>query len=90
MIGNDQEPNAAGRPWLDYWLTEAAQLPGKSLHLALALWFTASTEQPRQMELGNLASLKFGLERNAKYRALHWLEKAHLVRVERRMGRPPW
>jgi hypothetical protein len=89
MIGSDQQPNTAGRPWLEYWLTEAAQLPGKSLHLALALWFTASAEQARQMELGNLASRKFGLERNAKYRALQWLEEASLVRVERRMGRSP-
>jgi hypothetical protein len=41
------------------------------------------------VELGNIATLEFGLDRNAKYRTLAWLEKAGLVKVERRRGRPP-
>jgi DNA-binding transcriptional ArsR family regulator len=41
------------------------------------------------VELSNIATLEFGLDRNAKYRTLAWLERAGLVRVERRRGRSP-
>ena len=36
-----------------------------------------------QEKLG-LTGLQFGLDRNAKYRALEWLENANLITVERR------
>jgi hypothetical protein len=36
-----------------------------------------------------LAGGRFGLDRNAKYRALTWLEDAGLVSVERKLGRAP-
>jgi hypothetical protein len=39
--------------------------------------------------LGNLACQRFGLNRNAKYRALRSLENAGLVDVERKLGRSP-
>jgi len=39
--------------------------------------------------LGNIAASTFGLNRNAKYRALMWLEMAGLVKVTRKLGRPP-
>jgi hypothetical protein len=32
---------------------------------------------------------RFGLDRNAKYRGLAWLEQARLIAVERKLGRPP-
>ena len=71
------------------WLTKAGRLPGKSLHLAVVLVFLANAANTRQVELSNLASQQFGLDRNAKYRALCWLEEAGLVRVERKIGRSP-
>jgi hypothetical protein len=71
------------------WIMAAARLPGRTLHLALALQVLASANSSCKVELSNVASLQFGLDRNAKYRALAWLERAGLVRVERKVGRSP-
>jgi len=71
------------------WLTKAARLPGRSLHLAVLLVYLAMAANTRQVELSNSASQQFGLDRNAKYRGLCWLEEAGLVRVERKIGRSP-
>lgn len=71
------------------WLASAARLPGKSLHLAIGLQLIASSQISREVVLSNLALQRFGLDRNAKYRALAWLEEARLVSVERKLGRSP-
>jgi DNA-binding transcriptional ArsR family regulator len=71
------------------WLVRAAHLPGRTLHLAVVLHLLAVGQRTAKVELGNIATLEFGLDRSAKYRTLAWLEKAGLVRVERRRGRPP-
>jgi DNA-binding transcriptional ArsR family regulator len=71
------------------WLEEAARLPGKSLHAGIALWYAAGLTKSASVPLSNIAGLHFGLDRNAKYRALKWLEGAGLVRVERKLGRAP-
>jgi len=52
---------------------------GKSLHLATVLQSLARAQNTRQVELSNLVCQEFGLTRNAKYRALGWLEEANLV-----------
>ena len=71
------------------WLSTAARLPGKSLHVGIALWFEGGAQKSRVVPLSNLTSLRFGLDRNAKYRALAWLEEAGLVSVRRKLGRTP-
>ena len=71
------------------WIMAAARLPGRTLHLALALQVLANTNNSYRVELSNISSLQFGLDRNAKYRALAWLEQAGLERVERKVGRSP-
>jgi hypothetical protein len=71
------------------WLEQAAQLPGKSLHAAVALWYAAGLARSRSVALSNRSGRRFGLDRNAKYRALGWLEKASLITVERRLGSSP-
>ena len=71
------------------WLQTAARLPGKSLHTGVALWYVAGLTRSSSVPLSNIAGDKFGLDRNAKYRALAWLEGAGLVRVERKLGRAP-
>jgi hypothetical protein len=43
----------------------------------------------RAVPLSNITSLRFGLDRNAKYRALAWLEEAGLISVERKAGHAP-
>ena len=71
------------------WLSAAARLPGKSLHVGIALWFMGGLQKSRTVPVSNITSLRFGLDRNAKYRALAWLEGAGLVAVERKLGRTP-
>jgi hypothetical protein len=67
----------------------AARLPGKSLHVAVALWFLADSKRERRVELTNVSARRFGVDRNGKYRALAWLEKAGLISVARKLGRSP-
>lgn len=71
------------------WLAAAARLPGRSLHVGVALWITSENYRLHTVPLSNLASLRFGLDRNAKYRALAWLEEAGLIVVQRKLGRAP-
>ncbi len=71
------------------WLETAAALPGRSLHAGIALWYAAGLMRSNSVPLSNISGLRFGLDRNAKYRALSWLEKAGLVAVERKLGRTP-
>lgn len=46
-------------------------------------------QKSRIIPLSNIAGLRFGLDRNAKYRGLAWLERAGLVTVQRKLGRSP-
>lgn len=71
------------------WLRHAAKLPGKSLHVGVALWFQAGLLRAHIVPLSNRLGREFGLDRNAKYRALSWLETAGLVIVQRKLGRTP-
>ena len=71
------------------WLCAAARLPGKSLHVGIALWFMAGLLRSSRIPISNVLGGRFGLDRNAKYRALDWLEKGGLVAVERKLGRAP-
>ena len=71
------------------WILKAARLPGKSLHLAIALQFNVLDQRKRRVELGNITWLRFGVDRNSKYRSLAWLESAGLIAVERKIGRAP-
>jgi hypothetical protein len=71
------------------WLSRAAAQPGRSLHVAIAVWFMAGLKKTNVVPISNITSLQFGLDRNAKYRALEWLENANLISVERRAGRAP-
>jgi hypothetical protein len=71
------------------WLEAAAQLPGKSLHAGIALWYVAGLTGSATVALSNLGGQKFGFDRSGKYRALAWLEGAGLIRVERKLGRWP-
>ena len=89
-------PNAKLRPPRAFrgpvpmaWLTSAARLPGKSLHVGIALWHAASHQRSHQVALSNIDASRYGLNRNAKYRALQWLESAGLISVKRKLGRPP-
>jgi hypothetical protein len=70
------------------WVEAAARLPGKSLQVAIAIWFVAR-ESNSAIPLSNVLAYRFGLDRNSKYRALEWLQEAGLIAVERRVGKAP-
>jgi hypothetical protein len=71
------------------WLTRAAKQPGKTLHIAIALWFLAGLKRKRTVALSDAVPRVLGVDRYAKYRALNALEEAGLVSVERHVGRSP-
>lgn len=71
------------------WLAAAARLPGKSLQVAVAVWFLAGLHRSSVVPLSNKISHRFGLDRNSKYRGLAWLETKGLISVERKIGRAP-
>lgn len=90
--GREERPTSVdlGRLLADqHWFVRAAHLPGRTFHLAVVLHLLAVSQSTLRVELGNIASLQFGLDRNAKYRALACLEDAGLVKVERKLGRSP-
>lgn len=71
------------------WLTKAGILPGKALHVAIALWFQAGIIGKPTVKLSPKIMQELGVERRTGYRALKSLENAGLVSVERHVGRTP-
>ncbi len=59
------------------------------MHLAVVLMRLAIIGQTNRVVVSNRACERFGLDRNAKYRALLSLEGAGLIRVQRKLGRSP-
>jgi hypothetical protein len=55
----------------------------------MLVWYAASLSGAPAAPLSNVLCLRFGLDRNAKYRALRSLEVAGLVEVKRMRGRSP-
>lgn len=70
-----------------WWILRAAHLPGKSLHVGIALWALSGVAKSKTVSVTRLVRRDFGLERYTLYRALKHLEKDHLVFVDRRIGR---
>lgn len=68
-------------------LVTAAQLPGRTLHLALAIWGLVLSSVSPKVTLTPLALIQFGLSREACYEGLTRLAKAGVVAVERGRGR---
>lgn len=64
-------------------------LPGRALHAGVAVWCVANVMGTTTVPLSNLCGQRFGFDRSGKYRGLAWLEKAGLIKVERRLGRSP-
>jgi len=71
------------------WLIAAAALPGKSLHVGIALWHLSEVRQSKSIAFSNKAARQFSVDRNSKYRALAWLEEAGMVSVRRVIGQSP-
>ena len=70
-------------------LSVAAGLPGKALHVALALWYQAGLTKARTVKASRGLLKRFGVERKAGYSSLGRLEEAGLISVTRHVGRCP-
>lgn len=71
------------------WLQRAAGLPGKTLHVAVALWWRYGMAQGKPFTLTRLAMKLVCIERDAASAALSRLEQAGLIHVHRKPGRRP-
>jgi len=71
------------------WISMAARLPGKALHVALVLKFFEGLTRSRKILLSNRILNLFGVDRFAKARALKELEQADLISVVRKQGCSP-
>jgi hypothetical protein len=77
------------RPIRYDWLAEVGKVPGKSLHLGIALaWMAVVRGEPR-VRLGRRVMARFSLSRDACYDGLRRLEVHGLVTVWRLPGRSP-
>ena len=74
-------------PWA--WLSAAARLPGRALHVAIGirLWTGIKKTDRIAFSVSTLAEL--GVSRPAAYRGLTALEGRGLVTVDRHRGRKP-
>jgi hypothetical protein len=74
------------------WLGRACELPGgKPLAVALAIWYLSGLRKSKEnLRLGSDTLRHFNVTgRSAKKKALLQLERAGLIRVERRQGKNP-
>lgn len=71
------------------WMSQAGCLPGKTLQVALVLWYLAGLKKTRTFPLGTKALRVMGVSRDAKYDALARLSAAGLIEVVQTPGRAP-
>lgn len=71
------------------WLIKAANLSGKILHVAIALFFISGLTKTNKIKMQSARLKELGISRHAYSRALKELEDAHLVEVERKPGQTP-
>jgi hypothetical protein len=72
-------------PW--NWVIRASQLPGNALAVGLCLWRLKGATKRTDIELGNSEVEPFGIDRSGKSRALAELERAGLIKLQRKPGR---
>ena len=71
------------------WMCKAGHLGVKALLVGLALWHIKGLRKAETFVVSNLMLHDWGIQPDAKRRALRSLEKAGLIKVERRGKRSP-
>jgi len=71
------------------WLQCAGHLPGKALHVGIALQFLFGVHQSSEVKFSYSLAETFGVKRHAAYRALKALEQTGLIKTERKNGKSP-
>lgn len=71
------------------WLSRAANLPGKTLNVAVALWWCNGMAKGKPFKLTKTALRNLNVERDAASTGLTRLEEAGLIQIERQSGQRP-
>ncbi len=71
------------------WLSRAAALPGKTLNVAIAVWWRHGMAKGKPFKLTQMALKAMNLERGAERMGLARLEQAGLIQVDRKAGQRP-
>jgi DNA-binding transcriptional ArsR family regulator len=71
------------------WLSQARKLGVTALWVGIVLWHLRGLRKSNSFIVSNMMLRKWGVEPDAKTRALRKLEKAQLITVERRGRRSP-
>jgi DNA-binding transcriptional ArsR family regulator len=71
------------------WVVQAKRLGATALLVGLALWHLKKLRQADTFTVSNLMLQEWGVQPDAKSRALRALERAGLIRVERHGKRSP-
>jgi hypothetical protein len=72
------------------WLGTAAMLPGKTLNVAIALWWRHGMARGKPFKLTRMALKTLNVGRDAASAGLARLEQAGLILVERKPGQRPF
>lgn len=71
------------------WMQQAGCMSGKTLHVALTLWYLAGLQKSTTVKLAAKPLAGMGVSRDAKYEALERLEAAGLIAIEQAPGQAP-
>lgn len=77
------KPFFAGPVPLD-WLHRACSIQGKALHCALALLHQSKLTGTKCIKVQPALMRRFGVQRKARYSAINALQKAGLIRIEKK------
>ena len=76
-------------PIPDPWMVRASRLSSKAFQVGFLIWRAAGKLSKHTFALSTKCTLEFGIDVDSKGRALRHLEKAGLIKVERRSRRSP-
>lgn len=71
------------------WLSQVAKLPGKTLHVCLALHHISELTKSNKIKMQGGILKDLGINRKAYSRAIEKLEEAGLISVDRKPGQTP-
>ena len=72
------------------WLSAAARLPGRALHVAISIRLWAGIKKTNRIAFSVSGLAGLGVSRSAAYRGLKALEEAGVIAIHRHRGRKPW
>ncbi len=93
--GKAKSPPTRSRDWFlkgpipGAWLQIATGLPGRALHVGLALWFMCGLTKQQEVRVTRRVRQRFSIPQDAFQRGLQKLEAVGLVSVARQPGRTP-